>query len=83
MKQKCILKDSVLAHKRSITILRNPFAIPAFKTDIYKFSFLNISINLLNQFLYNMLVLKKSNFTLQLNLHLFEFFEKSKRYWTR
>ena len=54
MKQKCILKNSILAHKRSITILRNPFAIPAFKTDVYKFSILNISINLLNQFLYNM-----------------------------
>ena len=64
MKQKCILKDSVLAHKRLFMILRNPFVLPAFKTDVYKFSFLNISLNLLNKFLYNMVVLKKNQISL-------------------
>ena len=51
------------SHRKPLqTSSRIPFALPNFKTNIYKFSFLTLSIRLLNLFLYRFVSYKYADF---------------------
>ena len=76
------------SHRKLLQISsRTPFALPNFKTNIYKFSFLTLSIRLLNLFLYRYVSFKyvdfKNHFQDYNNLYSsFSSYVKSRESWS-